>query len=66
MAKEGLKKTDNDLIHISCPIPFDTNKFLRQLENLKLKAYANKPDIWDTVWEWWPLTIRRTCPTKRK
>ena len=25
MAEEGLRKTDNNLIHIGCPIPFDTD-----------------------------------------
>ena len=29
MAEEGMKKTDNDLIHIGKPIPFDISKFLR-------------------------------------
>ena len=27
MAEEGLKKTENDLIHIGCPIPFDIDEF---------------------------------------
>ena len=45
MAEEGLKKTDNDLIHIGCPIPFDTDQFLSQLEELMNAAYANKPNI---------------------
>ena len=45
MAEEGLKKTDNDLIHIGCPIPFDTNEFLHQLEGLMAAAYSNKKDI---------------------
>lgn len=39
MAEEGLKKTDNDLIHIGQPIPFDTEKFLRQLETLAAESY---------------------------
>ena len=45
MAEEGLKKTDNDLIHIGKPIPFDTDTFLGQLEGLSDAAYANKDDI---------------------
>ena len=45
MAEEGLTKTDNDLIHIGKPIPFDTDEFLHQLENLALVAYGNDPDI---------------------
>ena len=45
MAEEGLTKTDNDLIHIGKPIPFDTDEFLHQLENLAVVAYGNDPDI---------------------
>ena len=45
MAEEGLTKTDNDLIHIGKPIPFDTDVFLHQLENLAVVAYGNDPDI---------------------
>ena len=49
MAEEGLKKTDNDLIHIGCPIPFDTNEFLAELEGLMEAAYKNRDDIRDRV-----------------
>ena len=45
MAEEGLTKTDNDLIHIGKPIPFDTDVFLHQLENLAVVAYGNDPDV---------------------
>ena len=45
MAEEGLRKTSNKLIHIGSPIPFDTDRFLRQLEDLARAAYANDPDI---------------------
>ena len=45
MAEEGLKKTDNDLIHIGCPIPFDVDQFLEQLEELMKCAYSNRRDI---------------------
>ena len=45
MAEEGLKKTDNELIHIGCPIPFDENSFLGELHHLMSAAYANDPDI---------------------
>ncbi|MBR5365366.1 MAG: polysaccharide biosynthesis protein [Clostridia bacterium] len=41
MAEEGLRKTQNDLIHIGCPIPFDTDTFLNQLGALMEVAYAN-------------------------
>ena len=49
MAEEGLKKTDNDLIHIGSPIPFDTDKFLEQLGELMDAAYRNKKDIRERV-----------------
>lgn len=49
MAEEGLKKTDNNLIHIGCPIPFDVEVFLKQLEELMEVAYKNKSDIRDLV-----------------
>ena len=49
MAEEGLKKTENDLIHIGCPIPFDIKEFLDQLHDLMDAAYANKRDIRDRV-----------------
>ena len=42
MAEEGLKKTDNELIHIGCPISFDEEKFLNQLALLMDAAYSNK------------------------
>ncbi len=49
MAEEGLRKTDNDLIHIGCPIPFAVDPFLLQLEQLMHDAYANRADIVDSV-----------------
>lgn len=51
MAEEGLKKTENDLIHIGCPIPFDVDTFLRQLDGLMEVAYKNREDIRDKVQE---------------
>ena len=44
MAEEGLRKTDNDLIHIGNPIPFDEAEFLKQLHDLMVAAYSNKDD----------------------
>ena len=49
MAEEGLKKTENDLIHIGCPIPFDMDEFLNQLDELMDAAYKNKDDIRERV-----------------
>lgn len=49
MAEEGLKKTKNDLIHIGCPIPFDVEEFLTQLDGLLEAAYKNKDDMKERV-----------------
>lgn len=49
MAEEGLKKTDNELIHIGCPIPFDSDELLGRLGELMDAAYKNKDDIRDMV-----------------
>ena len=49
MAEEGLKKTENELIHIGCPIPFDVEEFLEQLGDLMEAAYKNKADIRERV-----------------
>lgn len=49
MAEEGLKKTKNELIHIGCPIPFDTEEFLHQLTVLMKAAYDNDKDIREMV-----------------
>ena len=51
MAEEGLKKTKNELIHIGCPIPFDIERFLKQLDGLLEAAYKNKEDIRERVQE---------------
>ena len=45
MAEEGLKTTDNKLIHIGCPIPFDSDSFLRDLGELIEVAYRNDESI---------------------
>ena len=49
MAEEGLKKTKNDLIHIGCPIPFDVEEFLQELDGLLEAAYKNKDDVKERV-----------------
>ena len=49
MAEEGLKKTKNDLIHIGCPIPFDINEFLGELDGLLDAAYRNEDDMEERV-----------------
>ena len=45
MSEEGLKKTDNNMIHIGCPIPFDEDAFMVQLDKLMQYAYSNRSDI---------------------
>ena len=49
MAEEGLRKTDKALIHIGCPIPFDTDQFLSSLKSLKDAAEGNDPGIREQV-----------------
>lgn len=49
MAEEGMKKTNNELIHIGCPIPFDIEVFLGQLNDLMEAAYKNKENIRELV-----------------
>jgi FlaA1/EpsC-like NDP-sugar epimerase len=39
MSEEGMKTTPNKLIHIGQPISFDTDTFLKDLENLMTVAY---------------------------
>jgi len=49
MAEEGLQKTENALIHIGNPIPFDTDIFLVQLRRLMDAAYENDETICQAV-----------------
>lgn len=49
MAEEGLRRTNNDLIHIGCPIPFDADMFMQQLEVLMDAAYKNRENIRDQL-----------------
>jgi FlaA1/EpsC-like NDP-sugar epimerase len=51
MAEEGLKKTDNDLIYIGKPVPFDVEKFLGQLQRLADASFENSEDIVELVKE---------------
>lgn len=51
MAEEGLKRTENELIHIGMPIPFDVEEFLAQLNELAERAYANAGNIREKVAE---------------
>ena len=49
MAEEGLERTENELIHIGKPIPFDTKEFLEQLEELAMASYENSEEIVEMV-----------------
>lgn len=49
MAEEGLERTENVLIHIGKPIPFDTKEFLGQLEELAMASYENSEEIVEMV-----------------
>ena len=49
MAEEGLKKTDNDLIHIGEPLPFDQDLLFKNLSTLMTAAYANDDHIRDLL-----------------
>ena len=51
MAEEGMLKTDNELIHIGKPIPFDKEVFLTQLEELAKASYENSNRIIEMVEE---------------
>ncbi len=51
MAEEGLKRTQNDLIHIGCPIPFNIEEFLDKLDALMEAAYKNVENIREMVAE---------------
>ncbi len=49
MMEEGLKKTDNELIHIGKPIPIDQDLLFRNLNTLMNAAYANDDHIRDLL-----------------
>ena len=44
MEEEGMRTTPNHLIHIGCPISFDTDSFLQQLQMLMNAAYSGQED----------------------
>ena len=49
MAEEGLKRTQNNLIHIGCPVPFDTEPFFTALAALMEASYRNSGTIREQV-----------------
>ena len=42
MSEEGLKETENHLIHVAEPIKFDSEEFIHNLADLMCLAYKNK------------------------
>ena len=65
MAEEGLTKTENELIHIGHPIPFEIDTFLTRLRELMEVSYANKEDTVISLVEEVVSTYRpnRICKT---
>ena len=45
MAEEGLRETENKLIHIGQPIEFDENEFFAALDNLRKAMYDDSVDM---------------------
>jgi len=66
MEEEGLQKTENELIHIGNPIPFDTEEFLEDLKRLMLAAYDNDNSIRDVVAAMVPTYRMALCGKKDK
>ncbi len=56
MSEEGLRETENHLIHVAEPIKFDNDTFVNNLRELMRLAYANESD--EVVQK-----IRETVPT---
>lgn len=44
MSEEGMRTTQNHLIHIGSPIPFDVDEFLKQLQILMTVAYDGQDE----------------------
>lgn len=56
MSEEGLKETENHLIHVAEPIKFDEDAFIKKLRELMKLAYSNEaPEV--------VQKIRETVPT---
>jgi len=56
MSEEGLKETENHLIHVAKPINFDSEEFIKNLRSLMSLAYSNEgPEV--------VQKIRETVPT---
>ena len=66
MSEEGMQKTENELIHIGNPIPFDMPVFLEQLKKLMDAAYSNDESIREVVAEMVPTYCWNKCGIKDK
>ncbi len=64
MKEEGLRDTENKLIHIGMPIKMDEERFLMQLENLASYVVEEPGDIRERVQEIVP-TYHPTLGGKR-
>ncbi len=51
MAEEGLRRTQNKLIYVGKPVPFEVMEFLKQLEGLAEASYENSDNIVEMVEE---------------
>lgn len=49
MSEEGMRTTANQLIHIGSPIPFDTDEFLQQLQQLMEAAYEGEEEKMQSI-----------------
>ncbi len=63
MAEEGLRRTDNKLIHIGNPIPFDVDEFLEGLKTLRKQHIEIIRVSGERYVSWYPL-ITRTISRK--
>lgn len=59
MAEEGMKETENRLIHIGKPIEFDEDLFTKQLSELMVIANSDAEDIKEKVREIVPAYVLR-------
>lgn len=57
MKEEGLKETENKLIHIGKPIDIDEDVFFRQLKRLKEATVNEEVDVRQIVQEIVPTYI---------
>ncbi len=65
MSEEGLKKTENSLIHIGRPLEFDEKQFFKELENLYEEAYSESDKIKQMVEKIVPTYHEKPVDKKR-